>query len=446
QYFGELTRQAVMKYQREKGVSPASGYFGPKTRAVLNAEQKRRTQTKSVTSYRDDADFREYTKDIFSPDFLMRDEEFQGYLRSKFSFVDVEYQKEAINKAMSECLVESIDGSVSEKAGASIIEKTEKEDYREKQSKVGDFVDNILEISDLDRDGFTFMLDECVVLSFEEATDYSFREYNDLDFKKEAYEIVYKEVKDNFGTYFQRELGSLSPSSEEEVAGEFSKCIVSEVNENTPEKLKVYLMEAMEEKEFENDGEKIFFLIQYNESFHHRCFNEVVEGRSEREEDEDDFSDKEKEEMSWDERYDPELFGGDRDMKIIDEEPFVGTEADEVLIGDIDKANTLDASAGGDNILWARGRGKEDTMIGGPGDDDFVIVGDLTPYNKPDSPEMTALLGRPISDINGYDFNEDADGGEIVIDGGGGNDTLYITGDADISNFKISNVEELEIY
>ncbi len=40
EYYGELTRQAVARYQSAKDISPAVGYFGPKTRGVLNAEQK----------------------------------------------------------------------------------------------------------------------------------------------------------------------------------------------------------------------------------------------------------------------------------------------------------------------------------------------------------------------------------------------------------------------
>jgi thiol-disulfide isomerase/thioredoxin len=152
------------------------------------------------------------------------------------------------------------------------------------------------------------------------------------------------------------------------------------------------------------------------------------------------------ENINWEQWQDPELFGGDRDMKMIREEPFVGTEADEVFIGDVDKANVLDARAGGDNILWARGSGKEDTMMGGPGDDDFVILGDLTPYSKTTSPQTTELLGGPLADLNGYDFNEDADGGEETIKGGAGEDTLHVIGDADISNFNIFDVEHLRIY
>jgi hypothetical protein len=34
-YFGEKTKQALIKFQIDKGISPAHGYFGPKTRAAM---------------------------------------------------------------------------------------------------------------------------------------------------------------------------------------------------------------------------------------------------------------------------------------------------------------------------------------------------------------------------------------------------------------------------
>ncbi|MEN9921664.1 MAG: trimeric autotransporter adhesin [Candidatus Parcubacteria bacterium] len=34
-YFGEKTKQALIKFQKDKGISPAHGYFGPKTRAAM---------------------------------------------------------------------------------------------------------------------------------------------------------------------------------------------------------------------------------------------------------------------------------------------------------------------------------------------------------------------------------------------------------------------------
>lgn len=38
--FGALTRAAVIKYQQAKGITPAAGYFGPKTRAAVIAEKQ----------------------------------------------------------------------------------------------------------------------------------------------------------------------------------------------------------------------------------------------------------------------------------------------------------------------------------------------------------------------------------------------------------------------
>ena len=36
--FGSLTKAALIKYQKAKGITPAAGYFGPKTRAAVSAE------------------------------------------------------------------------------------------------------------------------------------------------------------------------------------------------------------------------------------------------------------------------------------------------------------------------------------------------------------------------------------------------------------------------
>jgi peptidoglycan hydrolase-like protein with peptidoglycan-binding domain len=37
-YFGEMTRDALIKYQTAKGIAPADGFFGPALRAVINAD------------------------------------------------------------------------------------------------------------------------------------------------------------------------------------------------------------------------------------------------------------------------------------------------------------------------------------------------------------------------------------------------------------------------
>ena len=44
-YFGQLTKSAVVAYQSSKGITPASGYVGPITRAALNAEGTTMTTT-----------------------------------------------------------------------------------------------------------------------------------------------------------------------------------------------------------------------------------------------------------------------------------------------------------------------------------------------------------------------------------------------------------------
>lgn len=143
------------------------------------------------------------------------------------------------------------------------------------------------------------------------------------------------------------------------------------------------------------------------------------------------------------------LFGGDRDMELLDEPDdtgtITGTETDEVLLGEPGVTNVLDASAGGDNILRARG-GEDSTMLGGSGDDDFVIVGDLTGGGKTDGSQTTQLLGQRLSDLGFADYREDENGGRIVIRGGEGNDTLHLIGSTDFSKFDIEDVENLRLY
>jgi len=48
-YFGKLTRAALARYQAKVGISPAVGYFGPKTRAHINALMTTATPTPTPT-------------------------------------------------------------------------------------------------------------------------------------------------------------------------------------------------------------------------------------------------------------------------------------------------------------------------------------------------------------------------------------------------------------
>ena len=43
-YFGEKTRQALIRYQISKGITPASGYFGPRTRAQIQGQAQGQLQ------------------------------------------------------------------------------------------------------------------------------------------------------------------------------------------------------------------------------------------------------------------------------------------------------------------------------------------------------------------------------------------------------------------
>jgi peptidoglycan hydrolase-like protein with peptidoglycan-binding domain len=44
-YFGSLTQRALIKFQAANGISPAVGYFGPKTRAEVNGQENTATPT-----------------------------------------------------------------------------------------------------------------------------------------------------------------------------------------------------------------------------------------------------------------------------------------------------------------------------------------------------------------------------------------------------------------
>jgi uncharacterized protein YegL len=121
-----------------------------------------------------------------------------------------------------------------------------------------------------------------------------------------------------------------------------------------------------------------------------------------------------------------ELEGSDENDRII------GGDGDDILYGN-----------NGNDIL--RGGAGVDEMYGGEGDDKFVVVGDLTSGGKEDSAEDTFVLGEPLSGLDGKDLNEDADGGPGIIDGGQGDDTLYVYGKADFTNYTFRNVQNLEI-
>lgn len=117
----------------------------------------------------------------------------------------------------------------------------------------------------------------------------------------------------------------------------------------------------------------------------------------------------------------------------------VGGEGDDRLIGG-SGSNVLDVRAGGDNILRA-GAGRNE-MYGGDGDDQFVLLGDLSVGGKTDSPEDTFLLGEPLSSLNGQNF---ALGAEGIIEGGEGNNTLYVYGNADLSAYDIRDIDSIVV-
>lgn len=121
-------------------------------------------------------------------------------------------------------------------------------------------------------------------------------------------------------------------------------------------------------------------------------------------------------------------------------ETLTGTEGNDRLIS----RNGSDTLLGGDgdDILTA-GNGN-DVLDGGNGNDMFVIFGDVSGGGKIDNETDNAIIGRPLSSVNGINFAEDKSGKKIII-GGEGEDTLYIIGEADVSGFEISGIENIEI-
>ncbi len=120
-------------------------------------------------------------------------------------------------------------------------------------------------------------------------------------------------------------------------------------------------------------------------------------------------------------------------------ETLTGGTGDDRLLGG-DGNDILNGGDGNDILRGGNGVGSID---GGAGDDRFVIVGDLSGGGKIDSAEDTDVLGFPLTTLNGKTFGEAVDGG--VIRGGEGNDTLYVFGTADLSNWDLEGIEHVVI-
>lgn len=119
-----------------------------------------------------------------------------------------------------------------------------------------------------------------------------------------------------------------------------------------------------------------------------------------------------------------------------------GSEQADRLIGGAGN-DTIVGGAGNDII---RGGAGIDTLDGGDGDDTFVVFGDVSVGGKKDTPELTKLLGMPISSLNGQVFNDDEDGAKEVVRGGAGHDKLVVIGTADIRNYDLDSIEKIEIH
>ncbi len=128
----------------------------------------------------------------------------------------------------------------------------------------------------------------------------------------------------------------------------------------------------------------------------------------------------------------------------------IGTESAETLTSGASD-DRIEGGAGNDVLVGSdgndvlRGGAGVDSMDGGTGDDTFVIVGDISGGDKVDSAADTAALGFPLTNLNGQNLNEDEDGAAEIIIGDEGDDTLYVYGTADLTNYDITGIEHIEI-
>ncbi|MEZ5759223.1 MAG: Ig-like domain-containing protein [Emcibacteraceae bacterium] len=124
---------------------------------------------------------------------------------------------------------------------------------------------------------------------------------------------------------------------------------------------------------------------------------------------------------------------------------FTGAGNDTVNGGD---GNDLINGGDGDDIL--NGGGGNDLIYGGKGDDHIVVIGTTT-ADQYDASAITNPGGSGVNlsslisldDLNGH-LVSDAINGEI-IDGGDGDNTLYIYGTTDLTGVSISNVTNLVV-
>lgn len=129
------------------------------------------------------------------------------------------------------------------------------------------------------------------------------------------------------------------------------------------------------------------------------------------------------------------LLGSDGDDRL------QGADGNDWLVGNA--GDDILEGGEGDDVL--RGGAGQDEMYGDAGDDRFVIVGDVSGGGKTADAEVSAALGFDISQLNGQDLDEDAGGSPGIVDGGEGEDTLYVIGAADLSQHQITGIERIEI-
>ncbi|MCP5381759.1 MAG: cadherin-like domain-containing protein [Kordiimonadaceae bacterium] len=123
-----------------------------------------------------------------------------------------------------------------------------------------------------------------------------------------------------------------------------------------------------------------------------------------------------------------------------------GTDADDIINGG--SGNDIITGGDGDDLIYG---GKDmDTVDGGQGNDHIVVIGtttegqyDASAITNPGGSgfDLSSLIS--LDDLNGH-LISDAVNGE-TIDGGAGDNTLYIYGNTDLTGVSISNITNLVV-
>ncbi len=253
-YFGELTRQAVARYQSTNGISPAVGYFGEKTRSTVND-----TLAGFLT-----VDFKDYVFDILFED-IVDDPDFEDMIKEMVPR-DTEFSTKEVARNFSECVVLSIDGSLSDRSKVSIMTELE-EKMILGWSKAEDFFDLVSVYGELGDEKEEEIISSCLIVSLEEVVGPSF-DVGDIDFKIYISGLIYEYFYEEgyFREHMAKILSSDSPKLIDDVILSFSKCFAGVFDRGIGEQYKSYILKYLEIGEFETSFDKMEKFIEITEN------------------------------------------------------------------------------------------------------------------------------------------------------------------------------------